>query len=250
MEELTELLLPPQIEAGEINIADQPLRQALGPESAEQRDLMDAQIIADHLNELPLFLEAGVLPGLLHHAGQSGEEIAPFRLKQMDQPLQQPLRMALHQIAEEILLVGEVHVKTAPGDTGLPDDLIDGGLRIGLLGELPPGRAEKCLPLLLRQVEKCVAGHRQTSFPAAWTLCYMTTCHMSIPPGEDLKFCYNCPPVWFIIAHKSKRQPKEWIKISLKIWTRNNCIYKIDTIYTEWEGMSRKKQWKNWDKQV
>ena len=45
VEELTELLLPPQIEAGEINIADQPLRQALGPESAEQRDLMTPRLL-------------------------------------------------------------------------------------------------------------------------------------------------------------------------------------------------------------
>ena len=68
------------------------------------------------------------------------------------------------KIEEQVVLVGEILIKTAAGNTGGADDLIDGRIGAAHVGELLPRGLHQPLALGLRQSEKGIRWQDNTSF--------------------------------------------------------------------------------------
>ena len=87
------------------------------------------------------------------------KNIAAVFLQQPGEELDKLLPHALEKIGEQILLIGEVLVKAPTGNSGVPDNLVDGGVAEFHPGEFPPGRFQEAASLLLRQPEERLRTH-------------------------------------------------------------------------------------------
>ena len=171
LENITEICLRPQIQSGQVHPVPQAIQDRPRPSAAHQQPRHSLPVEAQDGLQL---LNRPVLPvglNMVEQLQKCGEQIPPIPLQQFSQPVLQHASIGLHQIAEELLLVGEVHIEAATGDAGRPDHPVDRRRLIGNPGKLRPGRRQEPLPLLRRQIVKGRAGH---GLPPN-----LTSCHIS-----------------------------------------------------------------------
>ena len=77
---------------------------------------------------------------MIVHGRQGCEDVATLTAKHLLNHHKHLVDALLHQIVEQILLIPEIHVKAATGNSRLPDDPVDGRLVIGPLRKFPDCR--------------------------------------------------------------------------------------------------------------
>lgn len=156
----------PQVQQVRIHRAAQALEKRFRIQHFQQPILLHPAVAADdsgHGADLSQVLIVDFCLHVIIQIQQRLKNVAAVSEQKLLQQHEQLIHISLQQIAEQVLLILKVHVKAAPGDACLLDDLVDGRLVERPVGKLPGGRLQQLLLLFRRQIQKSAARHAVSS---------------------------------------------------------------------------------------
>ena len=161
-QDISKVPLPPQIQQVRVHRVLQPFQDGPGIQHPQKACFLHPLVAvedAGHSPHLPQVLGAALGGQVVVQVQQGLEDVPLPAQQQLLNDHDHLVHIAPQQIPEQFLLVLEVHIEAAPGDTGLLDDLVDGGLVEGPAGEFPGGGLQQLFLFFRRQVHKRAARH-------------------------------------------------------------------------------------------